>query len=473
MFVFFCGSPFNKVKYEALLEGLEITERRLSELNENKRFEAEFFLKKYTTLFEKLSKHKLVPLSELVEVPIQTGHTPPMKNLDYYGGEVKFIKTDNLRINDIREPFTDTLSELGNDNIKRTQLKEGDIITTIIGATYDIIARSCIVSKDLLPANINQNIVRIRMKDIPSGYVCCYLNSECGRMNLEYLARQMEQVNLNCDEVGQVLIPIFDKSFQESINNAYIKATNKRIESRKKFKEAVEYLNKLFKIHDYKISKEHTVVRGLSTIKNNNRFDAEYYMPEYNDYVDMIKKCNKDWDYVKNVCDFEDTNFVPDDKTVYKYIELSNIGSYGDITGCTESEGWDLPSRARRKVRKGDVIISSVEGSLDSSAIVTEEFDGSLCSTGFFVIHSDVLSSEVLICLFKSEPLMKLLKKGCSGTILSAISRDEFDKIPLPVLSVDSQKRITKLIKESIKLRNESLEILDNAEKMIDKKLCN
>ena len=407
-------------------------------------------------------------MSELTSIPIQTGHTPSMKNPYFYYGDIKFIKTDNLRINDIREPFTDNLSILGNESIKRTQLEEGDIITTIIGATYEIIGRSCVVTKDLLPANINQNIVRIRTKDVPSGYVCCYLNSQYGRMNLEYLARQMEQVNLNCEEVGQVLIPLFSDDFHNSINDAYMVATRKRVESRKIYKEATHVLSELFKMGKNGISEINNVTIPFSKSYRNNRIDSEYFLPQYDDYMNIIKKTNGKWDIICNICEIIDYNYIPADNTKYKYIELSNIGSFGDITGCTVAEGWELPSRARRKIAKGDVIVSSVEGSLDSCAIVTEEYDGALCSNGFYVIRSAKMTPESLLLLFKSIPIQKLMKKGCSGTILSAISREEFDKIPLPLLDENIQNVITNYVTQSIKLRKESKVLLNETEKNIE-----
>ena len=80
------------------------------------------------------------------------------------------------------------------------------------------------------------------------------------------------------------------------------------------------------------------------------------------------------------------------------------------------SKGKDLPTRARRIVEQGDVIVSSIEGSLSSCALITKEYDQSLCSTGFYVLRSSVLNPETLLTLFKSFPLQQLMKKGCSGT---------------------------------------------------------
>lgn len=63
-------------------------------------------------------------------------------------------------------------------------------------------------------------------------------------------------------------------------------------------------------------------------------------------------------------------NFRPAHKTEYKYIELANIGGTGDIIDCMIKQGENLPNRARCKVATGDVIVSSIEGSLNSVALI-------------------------------------------------------------------------------------------------------
>jgi restriction endonuclease S subunit len=142
-----------------------------------------------------------------------------MAKESYYGGDIKFIKTDNLRENLIQDNFDHFLSNEGNEEIKRSALKENDIIVTIIGATYDIIGRACLIEKEILPANINQNIALIRVdkNKISPFYLNIYLNTFYGRGYLHYLSRQTEQVNLNCREVEELHIPFFRLTFRREL----------------------------------------------------------------------------------------------------------------------------------------------------------------------------------------------------------------------------------------------------------------
>ena len=196
------------------------------------------------------------------------------------------------------------------------------------------------------------------------------------------------------------------------------------------------------------------------------RLDAEYYQSKYDEIEERIKSGS--YELLSDVLDIRDKNFNPKAKSVYKYIELANIGSSGEITGFTEDSGENLPSRARRIVKTDDLLISSIEGSLQSCAIATEDFDKALCSTGFYVASPKLMNAETLLILLKSDFMQLLLKKSCSGTILTAIPKDEFARIPIPILPQETQRRIADKIRESFALRSESTRLLDEAKRLVE-----
>lgn len=127
-----------------------------------------------------------------------------------------------------------------------------------------------------------------------------------------------------------------------------------------------------------------------------------------------------------------------------------------------------MKARARRKVEAGQVIISSIEGSLQSCALITDEFNGALCSTGFYILTSESLNPETLLVLFKSEPIQMLMRQRCSGTILTAISKDELLSMPLPKIDDEVQEVIAEKVQESFSLRRQSKQLLENAKHAVE-----
>ena len=124
-----------------------------------------------------------------------------------------------------------------------------------------------------------------------------------------------------------------------------------------------------------------------SQVKKACRTDADFFHPKY----EVIARCMQSYrggvDALGNLVNVDKSKYEPKKKQTYKYIELANVNG-GEITGCAKDEGANLPTRARRKVSAGDLIVSSIEGSLSCIALVGSEYDNALCSTGFHVVKS-------------------------------------------------------------------------------------
>ncbi|WP_144666721.1 restriction endonuclease subunit S [Campylobacter jejuni] len=201
------------------------------------------------------------------------------------------------------------------------------------------------------------------------------------------------------------------------------------------------------------------------------RLDSEYYQSKYEDIEKFIKSYPNGYDSFSSIINNKDTNFTPKNNENYSYIELANIGNNGNISEPISDLGKNLPTRARRIVSKGDVIISSIEGSLSSCALITQEFDKHLVSTGFFVLNSKLLNGETLLVMFKSQIFQEYLKKFPSGTILCAINKEGLSKILIPTIDPTTQEKIAKYIQESFNLRKKSKQLLDNAKIKVEEQI--
>lgn len=72
----------------------------------------------------------------------------------------------------------------------------------------------------------------------------------------------------------------------------------------------------------------------------------------------------------------------------FVYVDIGAVDKgTGRIIGAESMPADDAPSRARRRIRRGDVIVSTVRPNLRGSAMVPEELDGQVCSTGFAVLR--------------------------------------------------------------------------------------
>ncbi|HEC1837574.1 TPA: restriction endonuclease subunit S [Campylobacter jejuni] len=317
-------------------------------------------------------------------------------------------------------------------------------------------------------------------------YLTVFLNTHIGKKEIRRRARpSINQTNVNPEELKEIKIPIFPMEFQLEIQNL-VKDSHKALEESKElYKKAEETLylelgldpkNPLQSLLDSKTNNPTNSPNiSIHTLKESflktGRLDSEYYQSKYEDIEKFIKSYPNGYDSFSSIINNKDTNFTPKNNENYSYIELANIGNNGNISEPISDLGKNLPTRARRIVSKGDVIISSIEGSLSSCALITQEFDKHLVSTGFFVLNSKLLNGETLLVMFKSQIFQEYLKKFPSGTILCAINKEELSKILIPKIDSTTQEKIAKYIQESFNLRKKSKQLLDNAKIKVEEQI--
>lgn len=332
------------------------------------------------------------------------------------------------------------------------------------------VGRSAIVPKDYDYAFASY-LFRIRpnRKYINSATLVAFLNSKYGRLEIEKYSMVGNQANFSPAKFREISIPVFSKDLNDKIEDITYRAFQKLEMSESLYSEAANNMLECLDLNDFTASSNSCNVKTLKeSFIETGRLDAEYYQPKYDDILHHIQAYKYGSKNLAEICDIKEENFTPKDDTTYKYVELANIGKYGNIIGCSQQKGEDLPSRARRIVSKNDVVISSLEGSLDSCALVEEDYDGALCSTGFYVLKSSVLNSETLLVLFKSPLVKELMRKGCSGTILTAIGRQELERIPIPLIRQEIQDEIAQHVQSSISLRKESQQLLEYAKLTVE-----
>lgn len=444
-----------------MLEGLEICEVPFSRVigNDIVRMESEFYNS------NTVSYKNTVKASQIIDFS-QYGTS---KELNEMGEGYPVLRLNEFNYSFISHPDK-YCSLLDIDAYHGLQLKKDDVLICRTNGNPKFVGRSAIVPKDYDYAFASY-LFRIRpnRKYINSATLVAFLNSKYGRLEIEKYSMVGNQANFSPAKFREISIPVFSKDLNDKIEDITYRAFQKLEMSESLYSEAANNMLECLDLNDFTASSNSCNVKTLKeSFIETGRLDAEYYQPKYDDILHHIQAYKYGIKNLAEICDIKDENFTPKDDTTYKYVELANIGKYGNIIGCSQQKGEDLPSRARRIVSKNDVVISSLEGSLDSCALVEEDYDGALCSTGFYVLKSSVLNSETLLVLFKSPLVKELMRKGCSGTILTAIGRQELERIPIPLIRQEIQDEIAQHVQSSISLRKESQQLLEYAKLTVE-----
>lgn len=153
----------------------------------------------------------------LISTEIVGGATPTKGSMQFYTDRgVKFLRIVNIKANDFDiSDLNHIRDEVHARELKRSQLEDGDVLMTITGR----VGTAAVVTADMLPANINQHIVRLRVKasDVLPEYLAVYLNSSIGLALSNRGVTGGTRVALDYGTIRELLIPIPPRHVQEQI----------------------------------------------------------------------------------------------------------------------------------------------------------------------------------------------------------------------------------------------------------------
>lgn len=142
------------------------------------------------------------------------------------------------------------------------------------------------------------------------------------------------------------------------------------------------------------------------------------------------------------------------------YLDVSSVNKETkEIENATVLLGKDAPSRARKLVRTNDVIFATVRPTHSRVALITEEYDEQVCSTGYFVLRAKEFLSNNLVYYFlltySFNNQMEKLQKGAS---YPAVNDSDVKGIiiPFPKSLKEQQTIVQKL--DALSLETKKLE---------------
>jgi len=129
--------------------------------------------------------------------------------------------------------------------------------------------------------------------------------------------------------------------------------------------------------------------------------------------------------------------------TEINYIDIASVKG-GQILELQKLIN-DFPSRAKRIVRKGDILYSSVRPNLKGYVYISDDIQNGIASTGFADIRikePNIILSKYLYYIMTSDYITDDLISKAKGAQYPVVSFDDFETIKIPVPSLECQKKI-------------------------------
>ncbi|MBX6951415.1 type I restriction endonuclease subunit S [Providencia rettgeri] len=123
-----------------------------------------------------------------------------------------------------------------------------------------------------------------------------------------------------------------------------------------------------------------------------------------------------------------------------------DIGSINRDSKCIESPlkitGKNAPSRARKVINTGDVLVSLTRPNLNAVALVPKDLNDQIASTGFEVIKSVWVDSRYIFALTRSKDFIDSISGAVQGALYPAAKSSDVQAYKFSLPPLEEQKVI-------------------------------
>jgi type I restriction enzyme S subunit len=166
-----------------------------------------------------------------------------------------------------------------------------------------------------------------------------------------------------------------------------------------------------------------------------------------------LLKPKEGWEFKKleeiGVIDLDSLGYDTSPNYLFQYISLEDV-DYGVLKNTTELTYSNAPSRARRKIKKGDILISTVRPNLKSHLLIKEDVSNWICSTGFSVLRckENIAHCGFVFHHFFASIINDQIETLISGSSYPAINSKDVKSLKIPLPSFETQIRIAKILSD-------------------------
>lgn len=324
----------------------------------------------------------------------------------------------------------------------RTSLRENDVLITTVGT----IGNAAVVQPEILPANADRHLGIVRISPdsrVDPYYLSTFLNCEYGRFQSLREATGNVQLNLFIEKIKELRVPILPCASEVASQTRAAYAERRR--SMEAIAMAEARLMEALGLDLLDLTPQKCYARGFGDLQAEARFDAEYFNPKYQR---IIKRLREGGRALSDVATLSERAFIPiasADSSTFRYIEI------GSLTGDGEAEAEtlqisDAPGRATWVVKAGDIITSTVRPIRRLSAVVRDDQDGCVCSSGFAVLTpkagADGLDPEVLLTYLRLPLICEILDLHTTASMYPAIPVHRLMHIPTMIPDKTARRQI-------------------------------
>ena len=283
-------TPFDAVKYQRLMDGLESTEMSFCAVkadNYSLRLDSDFFKRTYLTSDAVVKKKTGSILSDKVESIKSFGAYSLCNYVTYLEEGIPFLRCVNIKNSQVDFANTIYIDEKSNDLLWKSEVKPRTVLLTMSGSAGNVAFAH---DNWEYPINSNQDIAKISCSEnINPYYLYSFLITDYGFNQIQRQLVGSVQQHIFLWQIEKLFVPDLEKSFQLLVEKV-VKAVNTTLEkSRSLYGDAEDLLLSELGLKDWQPTEETVAIKSFAeSFLSSSRLDAEYYQPKFDQIVNRL-----------------------------------------------------------------------------------------------------------------------------------------------------------------------------------------
>jgi len=439
-----------------------------SQLESAHRFDAEYFQPEYLEAEKKLNSIKTESLENLAESILSFGAYSLTSNIEWKKDGIPYVNVGDIHNGYIDYSNVKFISEEVDKILKKSQLKEKDIVLTMAGTIGNVAVVHNIKNNHI---NGNQAIAKIKPnKNVSPYYLVAFLNSRYGQLQTLREIVSSVQANIFLGPIKKFKIPIFNENDTKKVELLYLSFLNELENSKALYSQAENLLLEELDLKDFDKKSRLWSIVDLSEIKNVDRIDAEYFQSRYQELISKIK--NKDFQTLENFVKNYSTGFPFKSENYQEegipLIRINNIQKgYLDLSNSIYLTEKDYLLSPKDIAKPGDIVLS-MSGTIGMTALVPDDVTKSIINQRILRITPQNVDKNYLILLLNSILGSFQLERIGTGGVQTNISYKDIKNILIPILPKPTQQKIAELVQKSHEARKKAKELLEEAKRKVE-----
>jgi restriction endonuclease S subunit len=437
------------------------------------RFDPHFYKIEFRNQVKELlkTKFKIVELKDVCTKISDGTHFTPK----YVDKGIPFLSVKDIRENQINFEGVKFISEEEHKILtKRCKPEPNDILLTKVGT----VGISAVIPENTPEFSIFVSVALLKINKLKVNpyYVSTYLNSKYTKTQIDRILKGIGVPDLHLENIAEIKIPLPPIEVQNEIisliQSAYSQKVEKKQEAEKLLNSIDNYVLEELGIKIPEVKDTMCFVVDSGNV-NNNRTDAIYWKPKFQNIEKILKSSQFPIKGLTEIAKIQRGILIPPEK--YKkgsknYIRISDLKNLSISPENIMKVDFD---GKEGKVFENEILFTAIGATIGKIALIDVQFSSSYFSNNLTKIIAIKVNPKYLASFILSKIGQEQIKRYSTQTAQPKINDEELAMIKISLPPTKIQNKIANEVKSRIEkaklLKSEAENIIESAKKQVEK----